>query len=138
MLQIFKVNHFDSKRVKQLYFIDIVAQTNVLFLLCQEQSVTLVSLTYRIRSKKFATPCAAKNLLFGAIKAGMGKTAEGDEYLHFSDETFERRRIIRALSQGASLAEMAGFELTVPTAVRGYHVYKNSDNRRRIRLSARA
>ena len=57
----------------------------------------------------------------------MEKTIEGDKYLDVSDETLEWRQIIRALSQGAFLAEMAAFELTVRTAVRGYHVYKDSE-----------
>ena len=39
----------------------------------------------------------------------MKKTAEGDEYLDFSDETLDRRRIIRAFSQGAFLAERVTF-----------------------------
>ena len=45
--------------------------------------------------------------VFGAIRAGMEKTAEGDKYLDFSDETLERRQIIRTLSQEAFLSEMA-------------------------------
>ena len=45
----------------------------------------------------------------------MEKTAEGNEYeyLGFSDKTLERRQIITALSQGAFLAEMTTFELTM-------------------------
>ena len=37
----------------------------------------------------------------------MEKTAEGDKYLDFLDETLERRQIIRVLSQEAFLSEMA-------------------------------
>ena len=44
-------------------------------------------------------------------------TAEGDEYLDYSGETLQRRRIIRALSQEMFLTEMVDFELTVRTAV---------------------
>ena len=47
--------------------------------------------------QKFVTPSAAKISSFEAIKAGMEKTVEGDEYLAFSDETLERRRNIREL-----------------------------------------
>ena len=54
-------------------------------------------LQYRILSKKFVTPSAAKISSFEAIRAGMEKTVEGDEYLEFSDETLERRRNIRKL-----------------------------------------
>ena len=58
----------------------------------------------------------------------MEKTAEGDEYLEVSDETLEQRRIIKVISQEAFLAEIGAFKLTVRTAVRGYHDYKDSDN----------
>ena len=62
----------------------------------------------------FVTLSAAKISSFKAIRAGMEKTVEGDEYLEFSDETLE------SFSVWAFLAEMATFTLTVRTAVRGY------------------
>ena len=47
----------------------------------------------------------------------MEKTVEGDEYLEFSDETLERRRMIREFSVWAFRTEMAAFTLTGRTAV---------------------
>ena len=49
----------------------------------------------------------------------MEKTVEGDEYLEFSDETLESFLV------WAFLAESATFALTVRTAVRSYHMYKD-------------
>ena len=51
---------------------------------------------------------------FEAIRAGMKKTVEGDEYLEFSDET------LQSFSVWAFFAEMAAFTLPGRTAVRGY------------------
>ena len=54
--------------------------------------------------------------------------AEGNEYLEYLDESLEcRRNLWRPFCRGVLLTEieMAAIELTVQTAVRGYHVYKD-------------
>ena len=53
--------------------------------------------------QKVVTPSAAKISSFEAIRAGMEKTVEGDEYLEFLDKILEQRRNNRELfSMGVS------------------------------------
>ena len=53
--------------------------------------------------------------------------AEGDEYLDYLDETLEQAaKPLNALLGAFLEIKMACFELTVQTAVRSYHVYKDS------------
>ena len=59
-----------------------------------------------------------------AIRDIASKMAEGAEYLEYSDKLESSRQNFRYHLIGALLTEMAAFELTVRTAVRGYHVYK--------------
>ena len=51
--------------------------------------------------------------------------AECDKCLDYHDETLERMAKPWSVSLGVFL-EMAGFELTVWTAVQGYHICKDS------------
>ena len=49
----------------------------------------------------------------------MNKMAKGDEQLDYHDETIERTTKSWGVSLGTFLDEMADFELTIGTAVRG-------------------
>ena len=59
---------------------------------------------------KICPPLCTKKLSFEAIRARMAKTIGGDKHLDFSDETLERRRIIRMHSQVKSHTVMATLE----------------------------
>ena len=61
----------------------------------------------------------------------MENNIKGDEYLDYSDETLERQRNLRAVSLdhgSLMIRRVACFngciQLTVQTALRGYHVYR--------------
>ena len=67
-------------------------------LYCMCTFVCKCSSEYRIHSKNLSPLVQQKFYYFGAIRAGTEKTAEGDEYLDFSDETLERRQIIERIA----------------------------------------
>ena len=52
--------------------------------------------------------------------------ATGDEYLEYHNEALERTAKSWSALLGAFLCEMVDFELIIRTAVRDYHVYKDS------------
>ena len=54
-----------------------------------------------------------------AIRTGMNKMAEGDEYLDYCNETLEQTTKSWHALLGAFLNEMAEFELTLGTIIRG-------------------
>ena len=55
----------------------------------------------------------------------MEKTIEGDKYFDFFGRKLRMLMKIRVLSERAFHFKTAAFELTVQTAVHGYHVYKD-------------
>ena len=74
---------------------------------------------YHILSKT-SSPTVTRNIRhLVAIRIGMNKMAEGDEYLDYRAETLEQMAKPWSVSLGAFLRRNGGFELTVWTAVRG-------------------
>ena len=65
---------------------------------------------------------------------GMNKTAEGDKYLDYHNETIEWTAKYWGALLGAFLDEIVDFELTIGTAVRGLcsHRLLHTDNHPRV------
>ena len=62
---------------------------------------------------KIRHPLCSKNSSFKAIRAEQKRIDKGEEYLEFSGETLEQRRVIRALSYGVSLDVLGAVEMTM-------------------------
>ena len=77
-----------------------------------------------VLSKNSSPTVPRKIRHFVAIRIGMNKMAEGDEYLDYPDETLERTAKPSNALLGALFGVRVDYELTVWTVVRGYHVHK--------------